>query len=138
MSNAYIERMRRIQAEFNATRECLIYVTRNWQKKDIQLERALPQDVAQAERNIEATYLIRLYAEFEGILKDHLATNHPRIKIPDKPRVDWLISRVIQAEGVSLEQPLRVRMDDARDYRNSVAHWGEPFLLYRLAQPSLH
>ncbi len=62
-----------------------------------------PKDFVLANQNLEATYFIRLYAEFEGILKDHLATNHSRIKVPEKPRVDWLISRVIQAESISLE-----------------------------------
>lgn len=78
--------------------------------------------MTEASRNAEQTYFIRLYAEFEGILKDHLATNHSHVRVPDKPKVDWLISRVLQLEGISLEQPLRLRLDLVRDYRNSIAH----------------
>lgn len=81
-----------------------------------------PSDFVRAELHLEATYFIRLYAEFEGVLKDHLATNHPRVKVPEKPKVDWLLSRVLQVEALSLEQPLRVRLDAVRDYRNSITH----------------
>lgn len=72
------------------------------------------------------TYLIRLYAEFEGILKMHLASNHPSLHLLDKPKIDWLISRVVRAEGLSVERPLRVRLDAVRDFRNSVAHQSLP------------
>lgn len=71
---------------------------------------------------MEATYFIRLYAEFEGILKDHLATNHPAVRVPDKPKVDWLINRVIRAESIAIEPPLRAKMNAVRDYRNALAH----------------
>ena len=68
------------------------------------------------------TYFVRLYAEFEGILKDHLATNHPAVVVPDKPKVDKLISLRVKAEGFTLDPALRHKMETVRDYRNSVAH----------------
>ena len=63
-----------------------------------------------------------MYAEFEGTLEDHLATNHPAVAVPDKPKVDKLISLVARAEGFILDSALRHKMDAVRDYRNSVAH----------------
>ncbi len=122
--SVYIERLRTILAEYAATSEALDYINRHWQRQNIDQEvgKLKPGDFMRAKQNLESTYLIRLYAEFEGILKDHLATNHPRIRVPDKPKVDWLISRVILAENISVEQPLRRKMDAARDFRNSIAH----------------
>ena len=94
MSDLYIQRLRSVQTELSAVRSALAYVERNWQKQDIYLEVTVltPADFVQAARRAEAAYFIRLYAEFEGILKDHLATNHPQVPVPDKPKVDWLIS----------------------------------------------
>ncbi len=124
MSDIYIQRLRRIQMEQTATRMALAYVKRNWQRHSIyhETEMLTPSNFALAARNAEATYYIRLYAEFEGILKDHLTTNFAQITMPDKPKVDWLISRVVPAEGMALAHPLRLKMDAVRDYRNLIAH----------------
>lgn len=124
MSDLYIQRLRGVQTELAAVRAALAYIEHNWQKQDIYLDISVltPTDFVQAARRAEAAYFIRLYAEFEGILKDHLATNHPQIPVPDKPKVDWLISRVIQVEGLAVGPPLRLKMDAVRDYRNLIAH----------------
>ncbi len=123
MSDVYIRRLRAVQAELNAVRQAMAYVDRNWQRQaiSVEVEHLSRHDLTEASRNAEQTYFIRLYAEFEGILKDHLATN-PHVRVPEKPKVDWLISRVLQLESISLEQPLRLRLDLVRDYRNSIAH----------------
>jgi len=124
MSEVYIRRLRAIQLEFFSAREAISYVRRNWHKQDIYAEipRLKPSHFDAAGGNVEATYFIRLYAEFEGILKDHLATNHLSLAVPDKPKVDWLISRVTRAEAITIDPKLRRKMGDARDYRNSIAH----------------
>lgn len=124
MSDVYIQRLRAVQMEFNSAREAIRYVLRNWQRYDIyaDLARLKPAHFDEASRNVEMTYFVRLYAEFEGILKDHLATNHPTVMISDKPKVDKLISLVMKAEGFALDPTLRRKMDDVRDYRNSIAH----------------
>ena len=102
----------------------MTYLDKNWQRHTIyrEVQRVTPRDLVQARQNVEATYIIRLFAEFEGVLKDHLAVNHPRISTPARPRVDWLISRVIQVESLAIDPLLRWNMDAVRDYRNSIAH----------------
>lgn len=132
MSGTYIYRLRAIQFELAAAREALSFVERHWQSHGIYREIDLlrPRDFAQASRHIEETYLIRLYAEFEGVLKDHLTVNRPHIQLPDRPRVDWLLSRVEQTENISVELPLRQRMNLVRDYRNSIAHQDQRRVLY--------
>lgn len=123
MSSTYIQRLRGVQSEYDAIKMSITFFEQYRGKEHPQqIGTVTPRDFVRAELNLEATYFIRLYAEFEGILKDHLATNHRRIKVPDKPKVDWLLSRVLQAEGFSLEPLLRARLDAVRDYRNSVTH----------------
>ncbi len=124
MSEVYIQRLRAVQMEFNAAREAISYVQRNWQRHDIyaDLARLRPAHFDEAGRHVEMTYFVRLYAEFEGILKDHLAINHPTVMIADKSKVDKLISLVMRAEGFTLDPILRRKMDNVRDYRNSIAH----------------
>ena len=109
MSNIYIQRLRGVQREFNSAREAIRYVQRNWQRYDIyaDLPGLKPANFEEAGRNAEVTYFVRLYAEFEGILKDHLATNHPAVAVPDKPKVDKLIGLVAKAEGFILDSALR-------------------------------
>ena len=124
MSDLYIQRLRSVQTELAAVRAALACVERNWQRQGIYLDISMltPADFIQAARRAEAAYFIRLYAEFEGILKDHLATNHPQVPVPDKPKVDWLITRMIQVEGLAVGPPLRRKVDAVRDYRNLIAH----------------
>lgn len=124
MSEVYIRRLRVVQTEFNSARDAIGYVLRNWQKHgiDAEMPRLRPNHFNEAGANMEMTYFVRLYAEFEGILKDHLTTNHPNVAVVDKPKVDWLISQVVRAEGITINPILRRKMDDVRNYRNSIAH----------------
>ena len=128
MSEVYVRRLRAVRDEFEAARIALLYVAKYWQPHDIQNEPEVAvlkftlRPFEQAQQNVEQTYFVRLYAEFEGILKDHLATNHPSLPVPDRPKVDQLISLVLRAEAVRLDPILRAKMDAVRDYRNSIAH----------------
>ncbi len=124
MSEVYIQRLRAVQMEFNSAREAISFVQRNWQKYDIyaDLVRLKPAHFDEAGRHVEMTYFVRLYAEFEGVLKDHLAMNHPTVIVADKPKVDKLIRLVLKAENITLDPNLRRKMDNVRTYRNSIAH----------------
>ncbi|MGI4788417.1 MAG: hypothetical protein ACRYFS_06150 [Janthinobacterium lividum] len=124
MSDSYIVRLRAIRLEFESARQAISYVQRNWQKYDIyaELSHLKPINFEQAGVRVEQAYFIRLYAEFEGILKDHFATNLPLSKVPDKPKIDWLISQIAKAEMFTIDPKLRVKMDEIRNYRNSIAH----------------
>jgi hypothetical protein len=83
------------------------------------------EQLVRAMGNLEVTYFVRLTAEFEGILKDHLRSNHPHIAFPAKPsewKVDWFLSRVLQRERLKLDPALRENIDSVRTYRNGIAH----------------
>src|SRR5579863_9023246 len=124
MSGTYIQRLRTIRDEYSAARNALAYVTANWHQAEVirQLGVTPRKDFDDAALNLEITYFIWLFAEFEGILKDHLATNHSRVTVPDNPKVDWLMSRVMRAESLTIDAALRRQIDLVRSYRNAIAH----------------
>lgn len=124
MSDVHVRRLRGVQAEFEAARQALAYLERHWQRDAIyrEVERTTSRDLAAASRHVEATYFIRLFAEFEGLLKDQLATNHPSVAVPARPKVDWLVKRIMSVERVETDPQFRRRLEAVRDYRNSIAH----------------
>ncbi len=73
--------------------------------------------------NLEKTYLVRLFGEFEGILKDHLVSNHPTVRFNEKQdKVDRLLRLIMKHENVTISPSLRNKLDELRGYRNSIAH----------------
>ncbi len=126
MSDKYLYRLRQVRKEYDAAREAVAFVLKNWYQPGIgdRIDTVTLSTLEETARHVERTYFIRLYAEFEGILKDHLVSNHPaRAFAPEeRPRIDEVITRVVQAEGLTINPRLRVRLDRARDYRNSIAH----------------
>ena len=77
MSRVYSDRLKSIGAEFAAAKSTLEYAALNWHKQALYAEPGLqligPQDIINAAANLEATFIIRLFAAFEGILKEHMA-----------------------------------------------------------------
>jgi hypothetical protein len=67
---------------------------------------------------VEATYLIRLFAEFEAILQEHLAAVHPRLRIPRT--AEALINRVALRERIP--DPIRDAAQRVREERNALVH----------------
>jgi hypothetical protein len=126
MSDPYVQRLRRIRDEFEAARQSLAYVNQNWDGQSlfatVLFQGISPNSLQNASRNVEVTYFVRLFAEFEGILKDHLQTNHSAAKVPAKPKVDELIALVLKQEQIRIDSKLRGRMNGVRDYRNAIAH----------------
>ncbi len=132
MSNVHTQRLRAVNREYEAAREAVGYVVNNWDAQDIYNEMpglTLPNFKA-TNAMLERTYFIRLFAEFEGILKDHLDTNHPaarwkgslRIAVRDKIEVNENITLVLRENGLTIPTDERQRLLDVRGYRNSIAH----------------
>lgn len=127
MSNQYIQRLRSVRGEYEAARQGFAFVNQNWHKYNIYQEvyDVTPANFHRAAEYVFATYLIRLSAEFEGILKYHITTNFQGIAVPKDAKVDWLISRVSKAEGFKVDPTLRTHLDKARKYRNDFVHSGQ-------------
>ena len=126
MSDIYIRRLRAIQEDLDISREAFAFVRTNWHRQEVAEHfRVHARTLARVERagaNLDTTYFVRLTAEFEGILKDHLRTNHSAIHVPANARIDWLLARVVQRENITLSPDLRQRLNEIRDYRNALAH----------------
>ena len=132
MSRLYIERLRVVSREYNAVQQAVGYVIINWDAQNIdrKIKGVTPRDFRNANTLLERTYLIRLLAEFEGILKDHLDTNHssarwkgkPRTEVRDKLEVNENITLVVKEDSLRLAAGERQRLLDIRQYRNSIAH----------------
>lgn len=127
MSQQYIRRLRKVQDDLKIALELSEFVRHSWHRQDISgafPERTLSR-IKEAEEGLPTAYFVRLTAESEGILRDHLQTNHPQIAVPANRRdwtVDWFLRRVLQQENVVVSPELRQRLDQVRNYRNAVAH----------------
>lgn len=78
------------------------------------------RDARQIEENLEPTFIIRLYAEFEAGLRE--AWEHHFKKDTHPPMKDLLFSIAKQRSAADC-------LDDARavqDYRNNLVHEGDP------------
>lgn len=74
----------------------------------------------QAERNLETTYIIRLFVEFEGILRLVLLAQDPRRRVSREA-----YNRINRAARLfSIPDPIRDAVHNAREYRNSLVHPG--------------
>jgi len=131
MSDEYIRRLRQVRTELDATRFSLSLALRTWHTVIVQSavistsDRPVARkDLESAAGRLENTYFVRLSAEFEGILKDHLTTNHPAIRLPNDAKVDWLVARVRRAEKLRLPAVLLFNLSQVRAYRNAIAHRG--------------
>ena len=75
-----------------------------------------PRDLEAADENLEGTYLVRMFAEFETGVRSYWRTIRPRARTP----VESLLSRV----GDRCDIPLDVIQgaQTVREYRNKLVH----------------
>ena len=67
--------------------------------------------------NLEATFLLRLFAEFEGVLRHYWQHG---LRRRTEPNVSVLIARVASARGMPASH--RRGADQVREYRNDLVH----------------
>jgi hypothetical protein len=116
-----LERLRSVEREYLAAAlavECLREATRA--DSGVLPQRGLrPRDADSFADNLEATYIIRLFAEFEAALRDVWASGYRR---KSEPATRALIDSVATRCGVP-----QADLDDAhavRTYRNILVHEG--------------
>ncbi|MDQ2686581.1 MAG: hypothetical protein M3Y28_01810 [Armatimonadota bacterium] len=128
MSAIYVRRLDRVREEYVAASGALAYVSAHWHSQSIFSFRGLAsinsEDVRRAANDLEATYFIRLFSVFEGILKEHLAKNHPSVRVAEDASAAWLIDRVSARQRPPIIDPLRSRVHAVRRYRNFLVHPG--------------
>lgn len=120
MSHVHIRRLAQIRREFETVRAALSHVIARWpdpatpgELKDFSLK-----DFRSTAENLEITYFIRLFSQFEAILRDFL--RHERRRVP---RVtETLIDRAATMRRI--EAATLARVHDVRQYRNALVHEG--------------
>jgi len=69
--------------------------------------------------NLEVTYVIRLFSEFEAILQEYWEQGLGR---STRPKIRVLIDRIAAARGMALDHSAEAH--DVRGYRNEIVHEG--------------
>jgi hypothetical protein len=120
MSHQLIRRLAELRAEYEAARAVLVLALRTWTQvaAEQELKGITHAAVQLSVANLEATYLIRLFALFEALLRDHWTASRPGTRAPDSAAV------LIDQLGARYRIPAQVRSrtHSARQYRNAVAH----------------
>ncbi len=113
MSHVHIEQLFAVFEEHAEVREAVVQRLRNPSYTGY-------GRLKQAERNLETTYILRLFVEFEGILRLVLLTHDPRRRVSREA-----YNRINRAARLfSVPDPIRDAVHNAREYRNSLVHPG--------------
>lgn len=122
MSHRLIARLAAVRTEFYATRGALAFTLREWPalRSERELEGQTLEALHLAVKNVESTYTLRLFAEFEAILREQYPVSRPGRKVPTQS--DSLINGLGSHYKIA---PARLQnVHRVRRFRHSVAHAG--------------
>ena len=117
-----ISRIKAIEGEYFAAREALGRLQSSVDNEGHHvLTDCKPKDLQSASDRLEATYLIRLWVEFETSLRSYYKalTANPVARIRAKDLIDTISAR---RRRHSIPEKLRVSIHKVREYRNSLIH----------------
>jgi hypothetical protein len=120
MSHRLNQRLNTVGDEFEATRSALVLATGRWSVLHL-WEEVAGQRLASfqlAERNLEATYVVRLFAEFEAILRAQYPHSRPGRPVPRRSY------NLINSLGSCYAIPAAIlaEVHRIREFRHSIAH----------------
>src|SRR5262249_16538805 len=116
-SEAY-RRLTRVRDEFLAARASMAYTLRQVWAASINPPLSVTlEQLNLGSKNLEITYVVRLFSEFEGILLDYWQTEMNR---STEPTVRTLIDRIADSRRMSPEQIADAH--HVRDFRNDIVH----------------
>src|SRR5436190_999490 len=100
VSYLHVQLLEPVLEEYIAAYAALSYTARVWHvvRAEPEVGRVQLSHVRQAIDNLEATYIIRLFSEFEAILVQHLTVSYPRLRVPRT--AEALINRVALRERI--------------------------------------
>ncbi|HWB54099.1 MAG TPA: hypothetical protein VG722_07900 [Tepidisphaeraceae bacterium] len=117
------ERLKAAMNEFEAVRFCIERVHRTVVSDPTTLanpDLALrPSDLRESLRNLEVTYALRLFAEFEAVLRDYWGVKRP-IPRPRHTRIEILLNRVASYNNIDTTTVASAHA--VREYRNDIVH----------------
>ncbi len=120
MSRVLIRNLAVVQQEFEAARAALFYTEKQWAlaAEDIALKGVTKSHVSGALGKVEQTYLIRLFSEFEGMLRTYLNSRNETVP----PKAYDLINKVAVRRRSNVPDNKRDAVHLVREYRNAVVH----------------
>ena len=120
MSYVHVQRLAPVADEHNAARVAVGYVERVWHlvASEPEMHGLTRPHIRMGARGLESAYIVRLFSEFEVILQDHLAANHPGRPIPRT--AEALVNRVALRERIP--DAIRDAVHGVREYRNAIVH----------------
>jgi hypothetical protein len=83
-----------------------------------------PRDVVAAAEQVESTYLIRMWAEFESALRSYRrsVTGHRQDRMQTRNLIDWTAGVKRSPQSRSISADVRDGVHEVREYRNSLVH----------------
>ena len=120
MSHLQIQQLILIKGEYQAAQASVNYTEREWSRLrwEQNFSRIEFRQVRQATANVEATYIVRLFSVFEGILRAVLPVRVA--SSPDRRSVYDLINRC--ASKWRIPTLLRDEVHRIREFRNQAVH----------------
>ena len=124
MSHSHIPPLLEIESEYAAARAALGYVMHRWDSldDDPKLLALKLGDMRRARDELERTYLVRVFARLEGLLRDALIDTAPEHQLPHT--ANGLIDRV--GSHWHIDSDTRQEVHRVRKLRNDIAHGRPP------------
>ena len=124
MSYRLIRHLQSVRVEYEAARAALAFAQQQWPAAHGHpaLSGTTFAAFQIAVRNIEATYTLRIFAEFEAILRVQYPHSRPGDRLPNNS--DALINRLGRRYRIPSEH--RDRAHRVRRFRHSIAHAATP------------
>ncbi len=120
MSRQLVQNLASVRQEFRAARAALSYAEQQWAQatEDALLKGVSKRHVTAALGKVEQTYLIRLFSEFEGMLRTYLENrNEP---VPGKAFA--LVNKAAKPQRANVPDNKRIAVHRVREYRYAVVH----------------
>jgi hypothetical protein len=121
MSYEHVERLKTIREQFDGSKFALGYVIDNWSGLgvDAKASKIGLSKVQTANDELETTYLIRLFSEFESILRDY-CSSVLKITLRAQTSVMTIINRV--SSRLKIEPAIVFDVHNVREQRNRAVH----------------
>ena len=127
MSRVYQRKLAGVQDERDVAEEAAAYVRDNWYSKSIFdeagfIEGRTLNEILQLIKSLDTIFTIRLFAAFEGMLRQHMRQYHPKPPVPEDAGAAFLIDRAATSQALRISIPLCNEVHEVRKYRNSLMH----------------
>ena len=136
MRRSYTQELTLVRTEYEATKLALSHIVRRWNTEEIIQnagERSFT-DFQRALSHIDVTYIVRLFATFEGLLRHYVAANPTEFTLPKQTqdiKVGWFVDGIAGKQSPRISVNIRKGVYDVRDCRNDLMHTG------RVTSPSI-